>query len=57
MAEERITVMSALFPLGQMSPRLGASCVGESETAAHLFLGPSCNWRLGELEPTDVAEK
>ena len=25
----------------------GASCIGESETAAYLFLGPSCNWGLG----------
>jgi hypothetical protein len=24
-----------------------ASCIGETEAAAHLFLGPSCNWGLG----------
>ena len=40
--------MSALFPLGQIVGHAWcASCIGESKAAAYLFLGPSCNRRLG----------
>jgi hypothetical protein len=39
--------MFPLFPLGQIVATRGVSCIGESEAAAYMFLGPSCNRGLG----------